>query len=112
MAAGSGDESSPRAVRAAVSPIIAGQVVKGPAAKMLQSLGHEVSAVAVARLYAGLIDVMVIDAQDAPLAAQVEALGMQCVVTDTMMTSAERKAELARDVIAACRDFRRDNTNR
>ena len=91
------------AVRAAVSPIIAGQVVKGPAAKMLQSLGHEVSAVAVAKIYQGLIDVMVIDSQDAALAPEVEALGMACVVTDTMMTSSERKAELAADVIAACR---------
>lgn len=94
-----------KAVRAAVSPIIAGQVVKGPAAKMLQSLGHEVSAVAVAKIYQGLVDVMVIDSQDAALAPQVEALGMACVVTDTMMTSLERKAELAADVVAACRRF-------
>lgn len=51
------------------------------------------------------IDVMVIDSQDAVLAPEVEALGMACVVTDTMMTSMERKAELAADVIAACRAF-------
>ena len=89
------------AVRAAISPIIAGQVVKGPAGKMLQSLGHEVSAVGVARIYAGIVDLMVIDEQDRALAPQVEALGMRCLVTDTMMTSAERKAELARDVLAA-----------
>lgn len=89
------------AKRAAISPIIAGQVVKGPAAKMLQSLGHEVSAAGVACIYQGLIDLMVIDEQDRGLAPQVEALGMRCLVTDTMMTSAERKAELARDVVAA-----------
>ena len=92
-----------KARRAAISPIIAGQVVKGPAAKMLESLGHEVSAVGVARIYQGLIDVMVIDDVDRALAPQVEALGMRCVVTDTMMTSPERKAELAAEVLAAVR---------
>ncbi len=84
-----------RAVRAAISPIIAGQVVKGPAAKMLQSLGHEVSAVGVARVYRGLIDLMVIDEQDRALVPQIEALGIRCYVTDTMMTSLERKTDLA-----------------
>lgn len=88
------------AKRAAISPIIAGQVVKGPAAKMMTTLGHEVSALGVARIYAGLIDLMVIDEQDRALAPAVEALGLRCLVTDTMMTSPERKAELARDVLA------------
>ncbi|MFN8506458.1 MAG: 2-phospho-L-lactate transferase [Dehalococcoidia bacterium] len=92
-----------RAVRAAISPIIAGQVVKGPAAKMLQSLGHEVSAVGVARVYRGLIDLMVIDEQDRALAPAVEALGMRCYVTDTMMTSLERKTELATEVVREAR---------
>jgi LPPG:FO 2-phospho-L-lactate transferase len=92
---------STTAVRVAISPIIAGQVVKGPAAKMLQSLGHEVSALGVARIYQGLVGLMVIDEQDCALAPQVEALGMRCLVTDTMMTSAERKAELAHDVLGA-----------
>ena len=87
--------------RAAISPIIAGQVVKGPAAKMMTTLGHEVSALGVARIYAGLIDLMVIDDLDSALAPAIEALGMRCFVTDTMMTSTERKAELARDVLGA-----------
>lgn len=90
-----------KAKRAAISPIIAGQVVKGPAAKMMTTLGHEVSALGVARMYAGLIDLMVIDDLDSALAPAIEALGMRCFVTDTMMTSTERKAELARDVLAA-----------
>lgn len=89
-----------KATRIAISPIIAGEVVKGPAAKMMVTLGHEVSAVGVARIYAGLIDVMVIDEQDRALAPQVEALGMRCLVTDTMMTSDERKAELASAVLS------------
>ncbi|MGK2966775.1 MAG: 2-phospho-L-lactate transferase [Tepidiformaceae bacterium] len=90
-----------KATRVAVSPIIAGQVIKGPAAKMLQTLGHEVSAVGVAKIYQGLIDVMVIDEQDRALAPRIEALEMRCVVTDTIMADAERKAALARVVVEA-----------
>jgi LPPG:FO 2-phospho-L-lactate transferase len=92
-----------QASRAAISPIIAGEVVKGPAAKMMETLGHEVSCVGVAKMYQGLIDLMVIDVQDRERAPEVEALGLRCLVTDTMMTSPERKAELARDVLAALR---------
>ena len=88
-----------KATRVAVSPIIAGQVVKGPAAKMMTTLGYEVSALGVANIYRGLIDVFVIDEQDRGLAPHVEALGLRCFVTDTMMTSMERKAELARDIL-------------
>ncbi|MGH2632233.1 MAG: 2-phospho-L-lactate transferase [Tepidiformaceae bacterium] len=95
--------ASTTAQRAAISPIIAGQVVKGPAAKMLETLGHEVSAVGVARIYQGLIDLFVLDEQDRGLAPAVEALGMRTLVTDTMMTSDQRKAELAADVVAALR---------
>jgi LPPG:FO 2-phospho-L-lactate transferase len=90
-----------RARRVAVSPIIAGQVVKGPAAKMMATLGHEVSAAGVAAIYRGLIDVMVIDEQDRDLAPRIEALGLECGVADTMMTSDTRKAEVARDTLAA-----------
>ena len=94
---------STRGVRVAISPIIAGQVVKGPAAKMMTTLGYEVSAVGAAKIYAGLIDLFVLDQQDRHLASQVEALGMRCLVTDTMMTSIVRKAELAREVVEAVR---------
>ncbi|MEO8538997.1 MAG: 2-phospho-L-lactate transferase [bacterium] len=88
-----------KATRVAVSPIIAGQVVKGPAAKMMTTLGYEVSALGVAKIYEGLIDVFVVDEQDRGLAPAVEALGLRCFVTDTMMTSMERKAELASDIL-------------
>ncbi|GIW19012.1 MAG: LPPG--FO 2-phospho-L-lactate transferase [Tepidiforma sp.] len=90
-----------RAVRAAISPVIAGQVVKGPAGRMLAALGHEVSALGVARLYAGLIDLFVLDTADAALAPAVEALGMRALVTETLMTTPERKRELAAAVLAA-----------
>ena len=86
---------------AAVSPIVGGEAVKGPAAAMMRSLGHEVSALGVARLYAGLVDRFVLDEVDAALAPAVEALGMRAVVTDTMMTSAERRRALASAVLDA-----------
>lgn len=89
------------AIRVAVSPIIAGQVVKGPAAKMLASLGHEVSALGVARLYRGLVDVMVIDREDRDLVPRIEELGMRCVAVPALMTDAAAKAALARAVLAA-----------
>ncbi|HQW50436.1 MAG TPA: 2-phospho-L-lactate transferase [Tepidiformaceae bacterium] len=88
-----------QATRVAVSPIIAGQVVKGPAAKMLASLGYEVSALGVARLYMGLVDLFVLDNLDRDLAPAVEQLGMRTLVTDTMMTSMERKKELASEIV-------------
>ena len=87
--------SESRARRIAISPIVGGQAIKGPAAKMLASLGHEVSAAGVAAIYRDLVDVMVIDEEDRALAPQVEALGLTCAITNTMMTSPERKAALA-----------------
>jgi LPPG:FO 2-phospho-L-lactate transferase len=96
-----------KGTRVAISPIIAGQVVKGPAAKMLESLGHEVSALGVARIYAGmtkLIDVMIIDELDRELAPVIEReLGIKCIVMDTMMTSDEKKQALALAAISAQR---------
>lgn len=90
-----------RAPRVAISPIIAGQVVKGPAGRMLASLGHEVSALGVARIYAGLVDVMIIDEADRALAPAIEALGLRCAVTQTLMSDGASKAALARAVIEA-----------
>ena len=89
-----------RAVRVAVSPIVGGEAVKGPAA-IMRSLGHEVSALGVARIYAGLVDALVLDAVDADLGDAVEALGLRAVVCDTMMTSTERREALARRVVEA-----------
>ena len=96
------------AARVAVSPIVGGAAVKGPAAAMLRTLGHEVSALGVARLYAGLVDAFVLDEVDRALAPAVEALGLRAVVTDTMMTSPQRRAALAARVVAAAGELRRD----
>jgi LPPG:FO 2-phospho-L-lactate transferase len=85
---------------AAISPIVGGRALKGPAARMMKSLGMRVSALGVAELYRDFVDVFILDRVDASQAAKVEALGMRVVVTDTIMTSMARKKALARVVIA------------
>jgi LPPG:FO 2-phospho-L-lactate transferase len=84
----------------AVSGIVAGKALKGPADRMLASLGHEATALGVARLYRDLADVFVLDAVDAGLVPAVEALGFRALVTDTIMTDDESRARLARFVLA------------
>jgi LPPG:FO 2-phospho-L-lactate transferase len=88
------------ALKVAVSPIIGGKALKGPADRMLQTLGHEVSALGVARIYQGLIDWIVIDTTDAGLANQIEALGIRVLVTDTIMSDTQKRASLAAEIIA------------
>jgi LPPG:FO 2-phospho-L-lactate transferase len=68
---------------------------------MLASLGHESTALGVARGYAGLIDAFVLDTVDGELAPAVEALGVRAIVTDTIMTDDASRARLAREVLAA-----------
>jgi LPPG:FO 2-phospho-L-lactate transferase len=84
----------------AVSGIIGGKALKGPADRMLASLGHEATALGVARGYAGLIDSFVLDVADEALAPEVEALGIRGVVTDTIMTDDASRARLAREILA------------
>ena len=89
----------------AVSPIIGGQAVKGPAAKILESLGHDVSAQGVARIYAELASVFVLDEEDAELAESIAAeTGMRIVVTQTLMTDFEAKTRLAQATLEAVLD--------
>ena len=89
-----------RARRVAISPIVVGEAVKGPAADMLRALGHEVSATGVARLYAGLIDLFILDAVDAALVPEVRALGMDAIAFDTMMVGDAGRARVAASLIA------------
>ena len=84
----------------AVSPLIAGKVVKGPADRMLASLGHRQDAVGVAALYADIVDLMVIDRADVALVPAIEGLGMAAVQSDILMRDAADKARLAGEVIA------------
>jgi len=83
----------------AVSPIIGGQALKGPAAKMMQEQGLEVSASGVARHYAGLVDGFVLDEADAGLADAVRALGMTPFVTDSIMRDKAGRKRLAVEVL-------------
>lgn len=85
----------------AVSPIVAGAALKGPADRLLAELGHEVSVAGVARLYAGLAATLVVDEADAGLAGAVEAEGMRCVITPTVMRGVPEAAALARVVLDA-----------
>lgn len=85
----------------AVSPIVAGAALKGPADRLLSELGHEPSVVGVARLYAPLAATLVIDHADADLAAAVQAEGMRCVVAATVMAGPAEAASLARTVLDA-----------
>jgi LPPG:FO 2-phospho-L-lactate transferase len=84
----------------AVSPIIAGRALKGPADRMLASLGHEASALGVARIYADWIDTFVLDRQDAGLADDVAGLGIEAVVTDTVMADDAGRSRLAGEILA------------
>jgi LPPG:FO 2-phospho-L-lactate transferase len=90
-----------RARVVAVSPIVAGAALKGPADRMLTELGHEATVVGVARLYRDIAATLVVDDADAERAADVEAEGMACVVTGTVMSDPERSAALARTVLAS-----------
>jgi LPPG:FO 2-phospho-L-lactate transferase len=85
----------------AVSPIVGGAPIKGPADKLMRGLGMNVSATGVARCYRDFLDVMVIDERDAHLASEIEDLGIPTVVTNTLMSDAATKAALARTVLRA-----------
>jgi LPPG:FO 2-phospho-L-lactate transferase len=82
----------------AVSPIIGGKALKGPADRLMAELGREVSARGVAEWYRGLAGTLVIDTVDAVLAPAIEALGIEPIVTDTIMSSPAVTDRLARTV--------------
>jgi LPPG:FO 2-phospho-L-lactate transferase len=84
----------------AVSPIVAGAALKGPADRLLTELGHESSVVGVARLYRDIARALVVDEADADLASAVEAEGMACIVAPTIMSGPAEAAALAKVVLA------------
>ena len=84
----------------AVSPIVAGAALKGPADRLLRELGHDASVVGIARLYAPLVGTLVIDEADADHAAAVEAEGVRCVVAPTIMRGPTEAKALAEVVLA------------
>jgi LPPG:FO 2-phospho-L-lactate transferase len=84
----------------AVSPIVGGAALKGPADQMMTALGHESSVVGIARIYAPVAGTLVIDEVDADLADQVRAEGMDCIVTPTVMSDPQIAADLARATLS------------
>lgn len=87
--------------RVAVSPIVAGQAIKGPTAKLMAELGVDVDVTAIARHYRGLIDTLVIDDADRGSVAQIETLEMTAVVAPSIMRSHADRMALARATLAA-----------
>jgi LPPG:FO 2-phospho-L-lactate transferase len=87
----------------AISPIVGGRPVKGPADKFMAALGVEVSPRGVAELYRDFLDVLVVDEQDRAQVAAVEAMGIRAVTEQTLMTSQARKTALARAVLNAAK---------
>jgi LPPG:FO 2-phospho-L-lactate transferase len=87
----------------AVSPIVGGEAIKGPAAKIMKELGVESSALGIARWYAGLVGTLVIDRADQGLAAGIEALGIRVAISNTVMNTAADRDRLARECVAIVR---------
>ena len=88
----------------AVSGIVGGVALKGPADRMLASFGYEASALGVARQYTGIADVFVLDRLDEALAPAIRDLGLRTVITDTIMAGDAGRTRLAGDVLAAARE--------
>jgi len=84
----------------AISPIIEGSAVKGPADKMLDFFGYEVSSVGVANFYKEIIGHFIIDHKDQSLKPQIEEMGIKTYCLDTLMTNIQKKENLARDIIS------------
>jgi LPPG:FO 2-phospho-L-lactate transferase len=87
----------------AVSPIVAGRALKGPAAKIMRELGEEPSSLAVARFYRGLIDALVMDSSDESLSAPIRELGLRPVLAQTVMRDRDRRIALAGVVVEQVR---------
>jgi LPPG:FO 2-phospho-L-lactate transferase len=85
----------------AVSGIVGGKALRGPADRMLASLGHEPTALGVARVYQDICDVFVLDTADRDLVPEIESLGLRTVVTDTVMTDDAARARLGAELLGA-----------
>jgi LPPG:FO 2-phospho-L-lactate transferase len=85
-----------KAYKVAISPIMGGKAVRGPAHKMMKELGNESSSFGVAAIYKELINVMIIDNQDVNLKTSINDLGMSVIVTNTLMSNMNSKINLAR----------------
>jgi LPPG:FO 2-phospho-L-lactate transferase len=87
--------------RVAISPIVDGRSLQPPAGEMLAGLGYSVDVAGVARFYGGLVDALVIDPADAPLAPRVEAEGLRAVIAPAVMRDDGTRRALARATLDA-----------
>ena len=87
------------AKRVAVSPIVGGRAFSGPAGKLLEGIGAEVSALGVARFYQKILDAIIIDSSDLAMKERIDQLGLESVLTDTVMESSEKEERLAAIVV-------------
>jgi LPPG:FO 2-phospho-L-lactate transferase len=85
----------------AVSPIVAGRALKGPADKIMLELGLKPSALTVAELYRDFLKVFVVDVRDGELKPEVEELGIEVFLTDTIMSDLTKQTVLARETLKA-----------
>jgi LPPG:FO 2-phospho-L-lactate transferase len=85
----------------AVSPIVAGQAIKGPTAKLMAELGADVDVTGVARHYRGLINILIVDEADRGSMGQIADLGMTAVVAPSIMRSHADRVALAAATLAA-----------
>jgi LPPG:FO 2-phospho-L-lactate transferase len=90
-----------RATVVAISPIVGGKAIKGPADHMMEELGHEASVLGIGKLVANYASTLVIDRCDDDKTEAIEALGLRVVVTDTIMATLGRATALANTVLSA-----------
>jgi LPPG:FO 2-phospho-L-lactate transferase len=88
-----------KARKVAISPIVSGFPIKGPAGRLMQGLGLEVSAYSVAKLYSDFLDTFILDKLDANEKGRIEKLGIEVKVVNTIMRNLDEKVRLARTVL-------------
>lgn len=86
-------------LKVAISPLMRGKPLKGPADKLMRGLGMEASSTQVARLYADFLDILVIDRSDAAEAASIKLLGVNVFVTDTVIPDEQSSKRLSREIL-------------
>tara|TARA_B100000700_G_scaffold331285_1_gene462852 strand:+ start:113 stop:1045 length:933 start_codon:yes stop_codon:yes gene_type:complete len=87
------------AQKIAISPIVGGQAIKGPAAKMMKSMGHAVSPLGVAKIYQKLIDTFIFDIQDSHLTKEINKLNIKTMTMDTIMDNRLKRISFAKEFI-------------
>jgi LPPG:FO 2-phospho-L-lactate transferase len=87
----------------AISPIVGGQAVSGPAGKLMEALGYKVSALGVTQIYRDFLDVLIIDEHDAALSPEIERLGVRVTVANTIMHDLAAKVDLAKTAMECLR---------